>query len=142
MLREAGAYMGETIVHGPWVWNGSVVSGVIAGKQSMPRALRPILHALQEIFGYIAREVEGLVVEALTISRAQMHVVTRHAADKPVHEAGNVRKVFARRPNVRVPEAVAAHIRNSGNPGCETSSVSIRSKAVRGATPWPAGQSS
>jgi formate dehydrogenase subunit gamma len=51
----------------------------------MPGALLPILHALQETFGYIDREAEQLIADALNISRAEVHgVVTfyhdfRHA---------------------------------------------------------------
>lgn len=116
VLREAGAYTGEMILHGPLVWKSSVVSGAIAEKESMPRALRPILHALQETFGRIDREAESLVAEALTISRAEVHGVMSRIADKPVYEASNAGKFFASQPNVKVPEAAAEHIRKFWEP--------------------------
>lgn len=56
-------------------WNGAVARSVIDEKKAAPGALLPILHALQETFGYIDREAEALVAEALNISRAEVHGV-------------------------------------------------------------------
>lgn len=56
-------------------WNSAVARGVIDDKKAMPGALLPILHALQEAFGYIDREAEALIAEALNISRAEVHGV-------------------------------------------------------------------
>lgn len=56
-------------------WSGAVARSVIDEKKAMPGALLPILHALQETFGYIDREAEALVAEALNISRAEVHGV-------------------------------------------------------------------
>jgi formate dehydrogenase subunit gamma len=56
-------------------WNGAVARGVIDDKKAMPGALLPILHALQDTFGYIDREAEALIAEALNISRAEVHGV-------------------------------------------------------------------
>jgi len=69
--------------HAPW--DIDVARGIIAGKQSMPGPLLPILHALQEEFGYIDREAEPLIADILNVTRAEVHgVVTfyhdfRHA---------------------------------------------------------------
>jgi formate dehydrogenase subunit gamma len=58
---------------------------IIVAKKSMPGAMLPILHALQEEFGYIDREAEPMIAEVLNLSRAEVHgVVTfyhdfRHA---------------------------------------------------------------
>jgi formate dehydrogenase subunit gamma len=66
-------------------WNVEAAQSVIAEHQARPGALLPILHALQETFGYIDREAEPLIADALNISRAEVHgVVTfyhdfRHA---------------------------------------------------------------
>ena len=66
-------------------WDIDVARTIIAGKQSMPGALLPILHALQEEFGYIDREAEPLIADILNVTRAEVHgVVTfyhdfRHA---------------------------------------------------------------
>jgi formate dehydrogenase subunit gamma len=66
-------------------WDIDVARAIIAGKQSMPGPLLPILHALQEEFGYIDREAEPLIADILNVTRAEVHgVVTfyhdfRHA---------------------------------------------------------------
>jgi formate dehydrogenase subunit gamma len=52
---------------------------IIAEHRDLEGPLLPILHALQEEFGYIDRAAERLVAEALNISRAEVHgVVTFH----------------------------------------------------------------
>jgi formate dehydrogenase subunit gamma len=66
-------------------WDIDVARTIIAGKGSMPGPLLPILHALQEEFGYIDREAEPLIAAVLNVTRAEVHgVVTfyhdfRHA---------------------------------------------------------------
>jgi len=66
-------------------WNAETARSIIAAKQSVPGALLPILHALQEEFGYIDREAEPLIADILNLTRAEVHgVVTfyhdfRHA---------------------------------------------------------------
>jgi formate dehydrogenase subunit gamma len=66
-------------------WDIDVARTIVAGKQSMPGPLLPILHALQEEFGYIDREAEPLIADILNVTRAEVHgVVTfyhdfRHA---------------------------------------------------------------
>jgi formate dehydrogenase subunit gamma len=66
-------------------WDIDMARAIIAGKQSMPGPLLPILHALQEEFGYIDREAEPLIADILNVTRAEVHgVVTfyhdfRHA---------------------------------------------------------------
>src|SRR6185295_8470975 len=47
----------------------------IAARQSMPGPLLPILHALQQEFGYIHREAVPLIAEILNLSRAEVHGV-------------------------------------------------------------------
>jgi Thioredoxin-like [2Fe-2S] ferredoxin len=50
-------------------------SVIIATKQSTSGRLLPILHALQEEFGYIDEAAELLIAEALNITRAEAHGV-------------------------------------------------------------------
>ena len=50
-------------------------SVIIATKQSTSGRLLPILHALQEEFGYIDETAELLIAEALNITRAEAHGV-------------------------------------------------------------------
>jgi len=56
-------------------WDIGAARAIIAGKQSMPGPLLPILHALQEEFGYIDREAEPLIADILNMSRAEVHGV-------------------------------------------------------------------
>lgn len=68
-------------MHGYMTWEGTVARGVIDEKKAIPGALLPILHALQETFGYIDREAEPLIADALNISRAEVHGVVTFYSD-------------------------------------------------------------
>lgn len=57
------------------LWNDAVARDLIDDAKGAPGALLPILHALQETFGYIDRAAETLIAEALNISRAEVHGV-------------------------------------------------------------------
>jgi formate dehydrogenase subunit gamma len=56
-------------------WDADTARAIIADKQQVPGALLPILHALQEEFGYIDREAEPLIADILNLSRAEVHGV-------------------------------------------------------------------
>ncbi len=56
-------------------WDADAARAIIADKQSMPGSLLPILHALQDEFGYIDREAEQLIADILNLSRAEVHGV-------------------------------------------------------------------
>lgn len=56
-------------------WDADSARVIIADKQSLPGALLPILHALQEEFGYIDRAAEPLIADILNLSRAEVHGV-------------------------------------------------------------------
>jgi formate dehydrogenase subunit gamma len=66
-------------------WNAERASEIISQHRELEGPLLPILHALQEEFGYIDAAAEPILAEALNISRAEVHgVVTfyhdfRHA---------------------------------------------------------------
>lgn len=62
-------------------WDETTARGVIDQNKARPGALLPVLHALQETFGYIEREAEPLIAEALNISRAEVHGVVTFYAD-------------------------------------------------------------
>ncbi len=67
-------------------WNAETARAMIVERATMPGALLPILHALQEEFGYVARDAEPLIGEILNITRAEVHgVVTFYHdfRDKP-----------------------------------------------------------
>lgn len=69
-------------------WDDETARGIIADKQSIPGALLPLLHALQEEFGYVDREAEPLIAEALNLSRAEVHGVVTFYHDLRQKPAG------------------------------------------------------
>ena len=48
---------------------------IIAGLAQLEGAMLPILHALQEAFGYLDQRVVPLVAQALNVSKAEVHGV-------------------------------------------------------------------
>lgn len=56
-------------------WNADIASELIAGRKGQEGSLLPMLHDLQEAFGYIPEPVEPMIAEALNISRAEVHGV-------------------------------------------------------------------
>ena len=53
------------------VWDAERASACIAALQSEPGGLLPILHALQEAFGYIDTAAVPMIAAALNLSRAE-----------------------------------------------------------------------
>ena len=56
-------------------WEEGRAQALIAERAGLPGALLPILHALQEHFGYVDPVAVPLVAEALNLSRAEVHGV-------------------------------------------------------------------
>lgn len=56
-------------------WNAETAREIIAERQATPGALLPILHALQDEFGYIHREAVPLIGEMLNLTRAEVYGV-------------------------------------------------------------------
>jgi formate dehydrogenase subunit gamma len=56
-------------------WNAERAAVIIAGHVGREGPLLPILHALQDEFGYIDQAAEPLIAQALNISRAEVHGV-------------------------------------------------------------------
>jgi formate dehydrogenase subunit gamma len=54
-------------------WSTERGSAIIAAHQGEEGAALPILHALQEAFGYVPREAVPMVAAALNLSRAELH---------------------------------------------------------------------
>jgi formate dehydrogenase subunit gamma len=57
------------------VWDGDRALTRIRELQHLPGALLPILHALQEEFGYVDKAAVPLIAEALNLSNAEVHGV-------------------------------------------------------------------
>ncbi len=54
------------------------VAAIIAAKKSMPGALLPILHAIQDRLGHVPADALPLIAEQLNISRAEAHGVVTY----------------------------------------------------------------
>ena len=57
----------------PAQWDSTLASEIIAAHLSLDGAALPILHALQDEFGYIDEKAVPLVAQALNLSRAEVH---------------------------------------------------------------------
>lgn len=53
-------------------WDPERAGAIIAGLKALPGASLPILHALQEEFGYVPPEAVPLIADALVLSRAEV----------------------------------------------------------------------
>ena len=56
-------------------WDSASAAGIVAAHRERPGAMLPILHALQERFGYVDRAAVPVIAEALGLSRAEVHGV-------------------------------------------------------------------
>jgi len=56
-------------------WDTAAAQAVVDDMKGMPGAMLPILHALQEEFGYVDRAAVPIIAEALNVSRAEVHGV-------------------------------------------------------------------
>ncbi|MEA1833446.1 formate dehydrogenase subunit gamma [Methylobacterium durans] len=54
-------------------WNAGRAAAIIAEHAHLEGATLPILHALQEAFGYVDAEAVPLIADALNLSRAEVH---------------------------------------------------------------------
>jgi formate dehydrogenase subunit gamma len=92
-------------------WDSETARVIIAGQQSAPGALLPILHALQAEFGYIDREAEPLIADTLNLSRAEVHGVVTFYHDFRQEPAGRhvLKLCRAESCQARGSDALAAH---------------------------------
>ncbi|RTL49681.1 MAG: formate dehydrogenase subunit gamma [Bradyrhizobiaceae bacterium] len=56
-------------------WSAERAAEIIDEHKGLEGPAMPILHALQEAFGYIPQEAEPMIAKALNISRAEVHGV-------------------------------------------------------------------
>jgi formate dehydrogenase subunit gamma len=69
-------------------WSAEIVAGVIAEHSGHEGALLPILHDLQNAFGYIPEPAVPMVAQALNLSRAEVHGVVTFYHDFRHEPAG------------------------------------------------------
>jgi len=60
---------------GPVAWDEPRALEIIAAHKNMQGATLPILHAMQEAFGYITDRAVEIIADALNLSRAEVHGV-------------------------------------------------------------------
>lgn len=94
--------------------NLSTVAKILAAKQSLPGALLPILHAIQEALGYIPPEAVPSIARALNLSRAEVHgVITYYHYFRQTLPGRHVVRVCRAEACQSVgSEALAAHVQN------------------------------
>ncbi len=63
-------------------------ASIIEGLKSVPGATLPILHALQEAFGYVPAGTVPMIADALNLSRAEIHGVVTFYHDFRAEPAG------------------------------------------------------
>jgi formate dehydrogenase subunit gamma len=56
-------------------WNDEAARAIVRARRELPGALLPVLHALQDRFGFIPAQAVALVAEELNLSRADVHGV-------------------------------------------------------------------
>lgn len=69
-------------------WDAGVAAALIEARRHLDGAMLPILHALQEEFGYIDPAALPMVAEALNLSRAEVHGVVTFYHDFRERPAG------------------------------------------------------
>ncbi|HEU0215372.1 MAG TPA: formate dehydrogenase subunit gamma [Stellaceae bacterium] len=62
-------------------WDRARAQEIIENNRHLDGAALPILHALQEAFGYVDREAIPMVAQALNLSRAEVHGVVSFYRD-------------------------------------------------------------
>ena len=73
-------------MHEPW--SSAVAAAIIAVHAGRDGATLPILHALQERFGYVDRAAVPMIADALNLSRAEVHGVVTFYHDFRAAPAG------------------------------------------------------
>lgn len=69
-------------------WNAECAKNIVARHLDLEGPMLPILHALQEEFGYIDEQAIPVIAEALNLSRAEVHGVVTFYHDFRHEPAG------------------------------------------------------
>jgi formate dehydrogenase subunit gamma len=69
-------------------WSAELTAQIIAEHRDLEGPLLPILHSMQETFGYVDKAAEPIIAEALNISRAEVHGVVTFYHDFRAEPAG------------------------------------------------------
>lgn len=69
-------------------WDVSAVHRIIHAKKSMPGAMLPILHDIQDMVGFIPSDAVPIIADALNVSRAEVHGVITYYHHFRQHPTG------------------------------------------------------
>ncbi len=87
MVRQSGS-VASAIGSQKDNWNQGTALAIIDAHKSLEGAMLPILHALQEEFGFIDKRAVPLVADALNVSKAEVHGVITFYHDFRQEPAG------------------------------------------------------
>lgn len=69
-------------------WDVEAVRQYIQSQSSVPGAMLPILHGIQEMIGYIPSDAVPMIADGLNVSRAEVHGVITYYHHFRQHPAG------------------------------------------------------
>lgn len=69
-------------------WDNDAARGIVQERKTMDGALLPILHALNDAFGYVDASAVPVIAEELNLSRAEVHGVVSFYHDFRKEPAG------------------------------------------------------
>ena len=76
MAHQSGALSAKLANFKPKVaWDAHLAQAIVDQKSSLQGAMLPILHDLQDAFGYVDSSVVPQIAEALNVSKAEVHGV-------------------------------------------------------------------
>jgi formate dehydrogenase subunit gamma len=96
-------------------WDAATINRLILAKKSMPGAMLPILHDIQDTVGYIPSGAVSMIADALNVSRAEVHGVITYYHHFRDHRAGKhlVQICRAEACQARGSEALEAHAKSA-----------------------------
>lgn len=96
-------------------WDVKHIAAVIDAHKSMPGAMLPILHGIQETVGFIPSEAVPLIADGLNVSRAEVHGVITYYHHFHQHPVGKhvVQVCRAEACQARGSEALEAHVKSA-----------------------------
>ncbi len=94
-------------------WTKERGAAIIASEATREGATLPILHALQEVFGYIHAEAVPMIAETLNLTRAEVHGVVSFYHDFRRHPPGRHVLLLCRAEACQSlgADALASHVR-------------------------------
>lgn len=99
-------------------WNAARAAGIVTEHAHLEGATLPILHALQDTFGYVDAEAVPLIADALNLSRAEVHGCISFYHDFRAAPAGRHEVKLCRAEACQAQGSDALHREILGRLGC------------------------